>query len=153
SAFLPICLTRRIGGTHSARNAGADSKPPRSQIASPTLHTKCGDASMRRHELTYLRPSGWRALLDARPDLAAQPLVMRWRDERWPLIHRRPMPHEPTGIALGLPLPGRRRLACIVRPEDFLAHTPPPTLQAVCDAAPLAWRRVLMQICELAARH
>ncbi len=49
---------------------------------------------IRRHDLVFVRPAGWRALLETRSDLAADPLVALWVDKGRPLIGRRAAPGE-----------------------------------------------------------
>jgi phosphoribosyl-dephospho-CoA transferase len=76
-------------------------------------------------------PSGWRSLLETRFDLATDPLVATWIDKGWPLVARRAMPGELHGVPLGLPLPpfaGKRRIALLVRPDDVVSTSRPPTL-------------------------
>ena len=109
-----------------------------------------------RHDLVFVSPEGWRALLAARGDLAADPLVARWADEGWPMIGRRAMPGEPSGVALGLPLPpsaGKKRLSFLVQPERHHFDCPPPALKAARGSAPRAWWPTLDRLDELAVRH
>ncbi len=54
----------------------------------------------RRHDLVFVSPEGWRAVLATRCDLAAEPLIALWVDSGWPLIGRRPEPGEMQGVAL-----------------------------------------------------
>lgn len=109
-----------------------------------------------RHDLVFVSPQGWRAMLAARADLAADPLVARWPREGWPAIRRRARPEEPDGIALGVPLPpsaGKRRLSFLVQDDDIAGIARPPLLRAVCESAPLAWQYALDRLDEAAARH
>jgi phosphoribosyl-dephospho-CoA transferase len=121
-----------------------------------TLPCKHGERPPLRHDLVFVSPEGWRALLAARGDLAADPLVARWPDERWPTIGRRAMPGEPSGVALGLPLPpsaGKKRLSFLVQSGDIMSVARPPALKDARGAAPRAWRLTLNRIDELALRH
>jgi phosphoribosyl-dephospho-CoA transferase len=109
-----------------------------------------------RHDLVYVSPPGWRAILAAHGDLADDALVTRWSDEGWPMIRRRATPGEPTGMALGLPLPpsaGKRRLSFLVQPDDIISITRPPLLNSARGSAPLAWWPTLDRLDELALRH
>jgi phosphoribosyl-dephospho-CoA transferase len=111
---------------------------------------------MKRHDLIYVRPQAWRALLETRGDLAAESIVADWIDNGWPLIGRRAMPDEQQGVALGLPLPpfaGKRRLSFILQPEDIVSTAPPPALCAASEYAPPSWWPTLDGLAELAAQH
>ena len=46
-----------------------------SRSASVTSRSRPSDRPMRRHDLIFVSPSGWRSLLETRIDLAADPLV------------------------------------------------------------------------------
>jgi phosphoribosyl-dephospho-CoA transferase len=119
-------------------------------------HSKPNDWPIRRHDLIFASPAGWRSLLTERPDLAAEPLVARWVGKGWPLIGRRAMPGDAQGVALGLPLPpfaGKRRLSFVVPPEDIITTSPPPALISAARIAPRAWRPTLEALDELASRH
>ncbi|MEJ1969138.1 MAG: malonate decarboxylase holo-[acyl-carrier-protein] synthase [Rhizomicrobium sp.] len=114
------------------------------------------DRPIRRHDLVFVRPAGWRSLLATRADLATDPLVASWVDRGWPLIGRRAMPGDGEGVPLGLPLPpfaGKRRLAFVMCPDDIVSITPPPALSAVISVAPRAWWSTLYDLDEFAARH
>jgi len=118
----------------------------------------CGrsDDALRRHDLVFVSPAAWRALLEPHPDLAREPLVAGWADRGWPLIVRRIVPGEAKGLALGLPLPpseGKRRLAFMMPSGDLAATAPPPLLSAAMDAAPPAWRPTMERLIDLAAVH
>lgn len=119
-------------------------------------HSKPNDRPMRRHDLIFVSPTGWRSLLEARGDLAADPLVAPWVDNGWPLIGRRAMPDEGHGVALGLPLPpvaGKRRLSFLMQPEDIISTSPPPALSLASRVAPRAWWPTLEGLDALASRH
>jgi phosphoribosyl-dephospho-CoA transferase len=110
----------------------------------------------RRHELIFVSKAAWRALLETRDDLAAEPLVTGWIDRGWPLVARRATPCEKSGVALGLPLPpfaGKRRLPVLVQPDDIVSTTPPPPLREAIGSAPPDWRHALEAVANLASRH
>jgi phosphoribosyl-dephospho-CoA transferase len=114
------------------------------------------DGALRRHDLVFVSPPAWRALLQAHRDLAQEPLVAGWADRGWPLIVRRVVPGEAKGLPLGLPLPpseGKRRLAFVMQSGDVIATAPPPLLSAAVDAAPPAWRPTMERLVHLAAAH
>jgi phosphoribosyl-dephospho-CoA transferase len=104
----------------------------------------------------FVNSAGWRAMLATRGDLAADPLVARWPDQGWPTIRRRAMPDEPTGLALGLPLPpsaGKKRLTFLLQTDDIVTVARPPLLDAACGSAPRAWWPTLDRLGELDFRH
>jgi phosphoribosyl-dephospho-CoA transferase len=106
--------------------------------------------------MIFVSPVAWRALLETRNDLAAEPLVAGWIDRGWPLVARRATPCERSGIALGLPLPpfaGKRRLPILVRPDDVVSTAPPPPLSVAIGSAPPRWRHALEAVASLASRH
>ena len=109
-----------------------------------------------RHDLVFVSPQGWQAMLATRDDLAMDPLVARWRDEGWPTIRRRAMPGEASGIALGVPLPpfaGKKRVSLLLQSDDIVSIARPPLLRAVREAAPLAWQPTLDRLDELVVQH
>lgn len=121
-----------------------------------TSPSRPDDRPMRRHDLIHVSPRGWRSLVAARDDLAADPLVARWGDRGWPLIGRRALPGEAHGVALGLPLPpfaGKRRLSFLVPSGDVASSAPPLALRSARSAAPPAWGPTLGRLDDLAARH
>jgi phosphoribosyl-dephospho-CoA transferase len=124
------------------------------------------DRPPRRHDLIFVRPAAWRALLAGRDDLNGEPLVARWADRGWPLVRRRALPGEGAGVPLGLPLPpsagiasagnpsvAKRRLSFLVPPSDVIAVSPPLALRAVVRAAPRAWQPTLDRIEAWASRY
>lgn len=109
-----------------------------------------------RHDLVFVDAKGWRTVLATRNDLAAEPLVARWAEEGWPAIRRRAVPGEPSGAALGVPLPpfaGKRRLAFVVQTEDVVSTARPPSLDAATGSAPSSWQSALDRLDELSHRH
>ena len=95
-------------------------------------------------------------MLAARDDLAVEPLVARWAEEGWPAIRRRAIPGEPSGMALGMPLPpfaGKRRLAFVVQTDDVVSIARPPSLHVASGSAPSSWRSTLERLDELSLRH
>lgn len=121
-----------------------------------TLPCKPGKRPVGRHDLVFVSPQGWRTMLAARDDLAADPLVARWPDKRWPTIRRRAMPGEPSGVALGLPLPpsaGKKRLAMVLQADDITSIARPPFLNDARGSAPSAWWPTLDRLGELAVLH
>ena len=109
-----------------------------------------------RHDLVFVSPDGWDAMLSGRGDLASEPLVAMWSNRGWPTIRRRAMPDEPRGMALGLPLPpsaGKKRLSFLLADDDVASMMRPPSLDAARGSAPPVWRPTLDRLGELAVRH
>jgi phosphoribosyl-dephospho-CoA transferase len=111
---------------------------------------------MRRHDLVFVRPEGWRTMLATCGDLAAEPLLTCWSDRGWPTIRRRAMPGEASGVTLALPLPpsaGKKRLSFFVEFSDIVSVTRPPSLNDARTSAPRAWWPTLDRLDELVLRH
>ncbi|WP_128923467.1 malonate decarboxylase holo-[acyl-carrier-protein] synthase [Bradyrhizobium guangxiense] len=109
-----------------------------------------------RHDLVFVSPAGWRALLDARGDLATDALVARWPKMRWPTIRRRALPCEADGLALGLPLPpsaGKRRISLLLDNDHVTSVARPPLLRQARAYAPRNWWPTLDRLDALARRH
>ena len=119
-----------------------------------TSRCSLNHGTWRRHDLIFVSPAAWGRLLHGRDDLAALPLLTGWADRGWPLIGRRDLHGEAEGVKLGLPLPpsaGKRRFAVLLPAEAVLAITPPPSLGAVMQVAPVAWRQTMAQLAGLAS--
>ncbi|MGX1320069.1 phosphoribosyl-dephospho-CoA transferase [Bradyrhizobium sp. USDA 377] len=109
-----------------------------------------------RHDLVFVSPAGWRTMLDARGDLAADALVARWPKMRWPTIRRRALPGEANGLALGLPLPpsaGKKRISILVDNDHVTSVARPPLLRQARAYAPRNWWPTLDRLDALARRH
>jgi phosphoribosyl-dephospho-CoA transferase len=117
---------------------------------------KPAERPIGRHDLVFISPEGWRAILATRGELAADPLVARWSDRGWPTIRRRATPGEASGVALGLPLPpfaGKKRLCFLLQSDDVTSIARPPLLNDVRASAPRSWWPALDRLDELAFRH
>ena len=122
-------------------------------MTSPCKH---GERPPGRHDLVFVSPEGWRAMLDARDDLAADSLLARWPKMRWPTIRRRALPCEATGLALGLPLPpsaGKKRVSLVVDIDHVVSVARPPSLRQARAYAPRNWWPTLDRLDGLALRH
>jgi phosphoribosyl-dephospho-CoA transferase len=122
-------------------------------MPSPCKH---GERPPGRHDLVFVSPEGWRAMLDARDDLAADSLLARWPKMRWPTIRRRALPSEATGLALGLPLPpsaGKKRVSFVVDIDHVISVARPPSLRQARAYAPRNWWPTLDRLDGLALRH
>ncbi|MBR0956536.1 malonate decarboxylase holo-[acyl-carrier-protein] synthase [Bradyrhizobium japonicum] len=109
-----------------------------------------------RHDLVFVSPAGWRAMLDARGDLATDALVARWSKMRWPTIRRRALPGEANGLALGLPLPpsaGKRRISLQVDSDHVTSVARPLLLRQARAYAPRNWWATLDRLDALARCH
>jgi phosphoribosyl-dephospho-CoA transferase len=117
---------------------------------------KPGERPIGRHDLVFVSPEGWRAMLATRGALAADPLVAPWSDKGWPTIRRRAMPGEAAGVAVGLPLPpsaGKKRLCFLLQSDDVTSVARPPLLNDLRALAPRSWWAALDRLDELAFRH
>ncbi|MBR0736039.1 malonate decarboxylase holo-[acyl-carrier-protein] synthase [Bradyrhizobium liaoningense] len=117
---------------------------------------KSAERPAGRHDLVFVNPQGWRAMLDPHGDLACDPLVLYWAELGWPTIRRRALPSETDGLALGLPLPpsaGKKRLSFLAGLDDIVAVARPPSLRETHASAPPCWRPTLDRLEELALRH
>lgn len=95
-------------------------------------------------------------MLDARRDLAAEPLLRDWAMRGRPLIARRRLPTDGDGLWLGLPLPpaaGKRRIALEFEAADVVSVGPLPRLSQVIGTAPAAWRPHLQALEALAGAY
>jgi phosphoribosyl-dephospho-CoA transferase len=104
--------------------------------------------NLARHDLVYVSPPAWRALVATHAD-TVEPIVTAWADRGWPLVARRTLPNERDGVSLGLPLPpslGKRRLALRLPREAVDDIARPPLLDDAIAFAPLAWRPTLARI-------
>ena len=96
-----------------------------------------------RHDLLWVTPDAWAALLSSRLDLAAEPIIAAWVADGRPLVARvTPSAEAPDRIAAGLPLPGRRRIALSLPAAAVVRRASPPPLAEAIDQAPGAWRAV-----------
>ena len=112
--------------------------------------------TLRRHDLVFVSAAAWRSLLEARCDLAGEPLVADWIDRGWPLIARRAAAGEGGGLPLGLPLPpspGKRRIALRLPADAVVSTAPPPRLGEAIAVVPPAWRPTMARLVDLAAVH
>ncbi|MDM0030128.1 malonate decarboxylase holo-[acyl-carrier-protein] synthase [Variovorax saccharolyticus] len=119
-------------------------------------HSRGPDRTVRRHDLVVVCPLAWRAQIEAREDVANDPLVASWIDRQWPLVGRRAFVGEGEGVALGLPLPpvaGKRRLSFLMQHADIVSVTRPPPLSWAGQVAPAGWCPTLERICDLASRY
>jgi len=110
--------------------------------------------NLARHDLVYVAPLAWRALVATQAHAAPEPLVVDWADRGWPLVARRFGDGERNGVALGLPLPpslGKRRLSFRIDARDAVEVTRPPLLDDAIGFAPLAWRPTLARIVAMAS--
>ncbi|WP_035983492.1 malonate decarboxylase holo-[acyl-carrier-protein] synthase [Bradyrhizobium sp. STM 3843] len=115
-----------------------------------------GERPISRHDLVFVSAESWRAMLAARGDLAAHPLVADWAERGWPTVRRRATPTEAFGVALGLPLPpaaGKQRLSFVLRFDDIVSVARPPALNDARASAPRAWQPTLDRLDEFAVRH
>lgn len=121
-----------------------------------TWPCKHGERPPGRHDLVFVSPAGWRAVLDSRGDLAIDALVARWPKKGWPAIRRRALPCEASGLALGLPLPpsaGKKRISLMVDIDHVASVARPPPLRQARAYAPRNWWPTLDRLDRLAFRH
>lgn len=119
--------------------------------------------SLHRHQLAWLTPRGWAAVLGRPWDAQARDCLAHWASHRLPLVvTRQPaLPGANEWIALGLPAParwGRRRLALQVPHAAVQGRGEFPWLADVQDLLPPPARDALRELlgrlrqCHAAAR-
>jgi len=116
----------------------------------------CPDRDIKRHDQIFISPAAWRAVLEKREDLARDSLVASWCEKGWPVVARRALPDEGSGIPLGLPLPpfaGKRRLSFVSNADDIIATAPPPLLRDGLNTAPPSWHDTVVRVDALASRY
>ena len=111
----------------------------------------------RRHELLSVAPEFWASPAAPRRTTAVAPLLVRWANEGWPVIVRRPtIGDPPDNVPVGVPLPpaaGKQRIAFTVPEEAVLQRSPPPSLRAVKHAADPGWEPTIRALEALGACH
>jgi len=120
-----------------------------------SLHSRA-DGRPRRHDLVFVTPESWQALLAGRNDLQCHSILAPWIEKGWPLVGRRAMPGDAPGVPLGLPLPrscGKRRLSFVVHPQDVRWIAPPPALGAISDVVPPTWLVTMDRLENAGLRH
>ena len=109
---------------------------------------------LARHQLVWIEPRGWRAMLFDHPPIVAPVLLDEWADRGWPLIARASVCCDIAGqVPLGLPLPpehGKRRLFFECSREIIVRTTRPLRLVEAAATAPAPWRKTIAAILALA---
>ncbi len=105
---------------------------------------------VRRHDMVYVAPDAWQALLQDRPDLAGIAVLVDWARLGRPLVVRRPACADQDGLVpVGLPLSpslGKLRIALGLPAAAILRTGPPPLLAEAAASAPLAWRASIARL-------
>ncbi len=101
-----------------------------------TSPCKPGERPPGRHDLVFVSPEGWRALLEMRGDLAADPLVARAGPSKgWPTIRRRAHARRGAGAwhwaCRCRPLPARSGSSFSLMSADVVSVARPPSLREV----------------------
>jgi phosphoribosyl-dephospho-CoA transferase len=88
---------------------------------------------LRRHDLVWIEPSVWATTIAG----ADEPLLRDWALSEWPLVVRRPIWADESGLVpVGLPLPphaGKKRLAFAFPAAAIRRVAPPPLLSDADD--------------------
>ena len=108
---------------------------------------------LHRHDLLWVEPSAWDAMLGCHPGLTDLPLVADWARLDRPVIVRRRMARDCVdGVPAALPLPpncGKRRLAFSFASGAAVIALPPVLLRDAAPAAPSAWRPIVAALLNL----
>ena len=108
---------------------------------------------LARHQLVWIGPREWRAMLAEHLPVVAPALLADWADRSWPLIARASVCCDSPGLVpLGLPLPpehGKRRLFFECRREIVARTTRPPRLAEAAFTAPTHWQKTIAAILAL----
>jgi len=99
----------------------------------------------RRHDLLHVAADIWASVLACYPPLADLPLLRNWAQRGWPLIVRRRRAGEERHVLpVGVPLPGRQRVALLIPASvAALQRSFPPSLNATAEVADRSWRSTI----------
>ena len=113
-------------------------------------------AHWQRHELLWIDPAAWGAVIAPTP-FAAHPLLARWAERGWPVIMRRRQPCDAADrLPVGVPFPpdeGKLRIDLQVAHRAVRSRRPPLPLTHVASSAPVDWQTTLAELNRLGARH
>jgi malonate decarboxylase holo-[acyl-carrier-protein] synthase len=117
--------------------------------------TDTGGADLARHDLIWADPEAWSEVLTSQPMVAANALTAAWVDDRRPLIVRRCVNIDATGLVrFGLPLPpahGKLRLAGSLPRAGVQTSSSPPLLADALACVPPAWRDTVERLLDIDA--
>jgi phosphoribosyl-dephospho-CoA transferase len=105
---------------------------------------------LHRHQLAWLTPDGWAAVLAAGWDEEARACLAHWARQRLPLVVTRQQGAPAGRIALGLPAPacwGRRRLLLCVARAEVSYFDEFPRAHALTRRLPAAVRAAWQRLC------
>lgn len=111
---------------------------------------EAGAPCLARHDLLWMAPAAWEAVLDRPSSQADRPLLEKWATKAWPVIVRRRFPDErtdriPVGIALP-PAHGKRRIALSISPAHVMDRKAGLSLRSAMPAAPSTWQAILAKV-------
>ena len=98
--------------------------------------------ALLRHDLVFPSPLAWRSLVQRNDDLALDPLIVDWVNNRRPLVMRHEISHGAEKLPMSLPLPplaGNRQISIVMNSRDVFETRPPLELIGSVMFAPRAW--------------
>ena len=108
-----------------------------------------------RHQMVWVEPSAWEAVLQEHGALDADPLIRNWAANGWPLVVRsRTCEEQAQLLPAGIPVPpahGKKRYAFRIDADLVIRAEEPPLVALAATVAPRSWRSSISAVAELNA--
>ena len=106
-----------------------------------------------RHQMVWVEPSAWEAVLQEHDALDSGPLIRDWAANGWPLVVRsRTCEEHAQLLPAGIPVPpehGKRRYAFRIDADLVIRAEEPPLVALAATVAPQSWRSSIAAVAEL----